>query len=200
MPFIDRVSYIARKQNKTKEKTTWAVKFTPHINLGKGATLVPATVELLHHKGKERAQQRRLCLLNIMIQAIFEQKQTFALPDIYTRTHTHTNTHTHKHTITHTHLHSTHLTHLASTTTPQCFVHTKLHNYRVYACISYASHTLTHTHTHTHTPGASPRKHPSKPAPARWISDLVSFSGNLCHAPSPSSMREHWRWSSLSPQ
>jgi hypothetical protein len=36
-----------------EEKTTQAVKITPHINLGKGATLVPSTVKLLHRK-KER--------------------------------------------------------------------------------------------------------------------------------------------------
>jgi hypothetical protein len=28
----------------------------PHINQGKGATLVPGTVELLPHQGKERGQ------------------------------------------------------------------------------------------------------------------------------------------------
>jgi hypothetical protein len=33
-----------------------AVKATPHINLGKGATLVPSTVKLLHRE-KERKNQ-----------------------------------------------------------------------------------------------------------------------------------------------
>jgi hypothetical protein len=33
-----------------KEKTTQAVKTTPHIKLGKGATLVPSTVKLLHRE------------------------------------------------------------------------------------------------------------------------------------------------------
>jgi hypothetical protein len=35
-----------------EEKTTQAVKITPHINLGKGATLVLSTVKLLHRKYK----------------------------------------------------------------------------------------------------------------------------------------------------
>jgi len=38
---------------KTKqEKTTQVVKTTPHINQGKGATLVSSTVKLLHQKRK----------------------------------------------------------------------------------------------------------------------------------------------------
>jgi hypothetical protein len=41
---------------KKKDKTTQAVKTTPHINLGKGATLVPSIVKLLH-RGKERKNQ-----------------------------------------------------------------------------------------------------------------------------------------------
>jgi len=36
------------------EKATQAVKTTPHINLGKGGTLVPSTVSLLHHRGKQK--------------------------------------------------------------------------------------------------------------------------------------------------
>jgi len=39
-----------------KRKTTQAVKTTPHINKGKGATLVPSTVKLLHRE-KERKNQ-----------------------------------------------------------------------------------------------------------------------------------------------
>jgi len=35
---------------------TQAVKATPHINEGKGATLVPSTVKLLHQE-KERKNQ-----------------------------------------------------------------------------------------------------------------------------------------------
>jgi hypothetical protein len=42
-----------KTRNEKKRKTTQAVKTTPHINLGKGATLVPSTVKLLHRK-KER--------------------------------------------------------------------------------------------------------------------------------------------------
>ena len=37
---------------KKKDKTTQAVKTTPHINLGKGATLVPSIVKLLTAKRK----------------------------------------------------------------------------------------------------------------------------------------------------
>ena len=40
------------KRLKRKEKTQ-AVKTSPHINQGKGATLVPSTVKLLHRE-KER--------------------------------------------------------------------------------------------------------------------------------------------------
>jgi hypothetical protein len=39
-----------------KEKTTQAVKATPHNNQGKGATLVPSTAKLLHRE-KERKNQ-----------------------------------------------------------------------------------------------------------------------------------------------
>ena len=42
-----------RRDNIRKKKTTQAVKATPHINQGKGATLVPSTVKLLHRE-KER--------------------------------------------------------------------------------------------------------------------------------------------------
>jgi hypothetical protein len=45
-----------RQEIEKKEKTTQAVKATPHINQGKGATLVPSTVKLLHRK-KERKNQ-----------------------------------------------------------------------------------------------------------------------------------------------
>jgi len=41
-------------KRKEKKKTTQAVKATPHINLGKGATLVPSTVKLLHRKKKRK--------------------------------------------------------------------------------------------------------------------------------------------------
>jgi hypothetical protein len=41
---------------KKKKKTTQAVLATPHINQGKGATLVPSTVKLLHRE-KERENQ-----------------------------------------------------------------------------------------------------------------------------------------------
>jgi hypothetical protein len=39
--------------SKEKRKTTQAVKITPHIDSGKGATLVPGTVKLLHQRKKE---------------------------------------------------------------------------------------------------------------------------------------------------
>jgi hypothetical protein len=39
-----------------KKKTTQAVKTTPHIIEGKGATMVPSTVKLLHRE-KERKNQ-----------------------------------------------------------------------------------------------------------------------------------------------
>jgi hypothetical protein len=42
-----------QNSSKEKEKATQAVKATPHINQGKGATLVPSTVKLLHRE-KER--------------------------------------------------------------------------------------------------------------------------------------------------
>jgi hypothetical protein len=44
------------EKRKEKEKTTQAVNTTPHINQGKGATLVPSTVTLLHRE-KERKNQ-----------------------------------------------------------------------------------------------------------------------------------------------
>jgi hypothetical protein len=34
-----------------RKRTTQTVKITPHINEGKGATLVLGTVKLLHQKG-----------------------------------------------------------------------------------------------------------------------------------------------------
>jgi hypothetical protein len=43
-------------KEKEEEKTTQAVKNTPHINEGKGAILVPSTVKLLHRE-KERKNQ-----------------------------------------------------------------------------------------------------------------------------------------------
>jgi hypothetical protein len=49
---IGSTTEVQEKEMK-KESTTQAVKITPHINLGKGATLVPSTVKLLHRK-KER--------------------------------------------------------------------------------------------------------------------------------------------------
>ena len=50
------LSYCQKKNKEKKEKSTQAVKTTPHINQGKGATLVPSTVKLLHHE-KERKNQ-----------------------------------------------------------------------------------------------------------------------------------------------
>ena len=49
----DLSKYAGRKR---KEKTTQAVKANPHINQGKGATLVPSTVKLLHRKKKRENQ------------------------------------------------------------------------------------------------------------------------------------------------
>jgi hypothetical protein len=41
---------------KRKRKATQAVETTPHFKYGKGATLVPSTVKLLHReKGKEKS-------------------------------------------------------------------------------------------------------------------------------------------------
>jgi hypothetical protein len=45
--------FFAGLSKKEKEKTTQAVKATPHINKRKGAILVPSTVKLLHRE-KER--------------------------------------------------------------------------------------------------------------------------------------------------
>jgi hypothetical protein len=44
------VGYYLLKKEKGKEKTTQAVKATPHINLGKRATLVLSTVKLLYRE------------------------------------------------------------------------------------------------------------------------------------------------------
>jgi hypothetical protein len=33
-----------------------ALKTTPHINQGKGATLIPGTLKLLHQRGSEKRQ------------------------------------------------------------------------------------------------------------------------------------------------
>jgi hypothetical protein len=41
-----------KKIKRKKDKITQAVR-TPHINKGKGATLVPSTVKFLHHCEKE---------------------------------------------------------------------------------------------------------------------------------------------------
>jgi hypothetical protein len=43
-------------EEREKEKTMQAVKATPHIRKGKGATLIPSTVKLLHRE-KERKNQ-----------------------------------------------------------------------------------------------------------------------------------------------
>jgi len=43
------------RHEKENEKTTQAVKVTPHIN-GKGATLVPSTVKLLHCEKEKKNQ------------------------------------------------------------------------------------------------------------------------------------------------
>ena len=44
------------KRKEKKEKNTQAVKTTPHINEGKGATLVPSTVKLLHREMERKNQ------------------------------------------------------------------------------------------------------------------------------------------------
>jgi len=58
--FCCKISFVLpwsfMKGGERKEKTTQAVKATPHINQGKGATLVPSTVKLLHRE-KERENQ-----------------------------------------------------------------------------------------------------------------------------------------------
>jgi len=51
-----RHSRLLPTRTRKKVKTTQAVKTTPHINEGKGVTLVPSTVKLLHRK-KERENQ-----------------------------------------------------------------------------------------------------------------------------------------------
>ena len=50
---IDQVYIVSKRK---KRKSTQAVKTTPHINKGKGVTLVPSIVKLLHRK-KERKNQ-----------------------------------------------------------------------------------------------------------------------------------------------
>jgi hypothetical protein len=48
-----------------KRNTTQAANTAPYINQGKGATLLPGTVEPLHHEGKNNVNedQERLCNL-----------------------------------------------------------------------------------------------------------------------------------------
>jgi hypothetical protein len=43
--------------NKEIERNTQAVKTTPHINRGKGTTLVPGTVKLPHHRKENRSMR-----------------------------------------------------------------------------------------------------------------------------------------------
>jgi len=57
------------QEARRKEQNMQAVNTTPHINEGKGTTLVPSTVKLLHRE-KEKKNQRgsrglQACLISI---------------------------------------------------------------------------------------------------------------------------------------
>jgi hypothetical protein len=60
---LSQFKHLSRKR---KRKSTQAVKATPHINKGKGATFVPNTVKLLHReKGKKINGDQEGCRLGL---------------------------------------------------------------------------------------------------------------------------------------